>query len=175
MLPARSIVATLAVIVGLGAWWALSLGGKKDIIALNSPLPAFSLKPIEGIENSGFDSTALEGHYSLVNAFASWCIPCRDEHPLLIEVARQYQVPIFGMNVTDLPENAVSFLERLGNPYNRVGADTDKTVASRLGLVGLPHTFVIDPTGRLLMSHPGPISRNFIDKELPKLLAEKPR
>ncbi|WP_173088776.1 redoxin family protein [Devosia sp. 1635] len=167
----QGIALALLVTIGTGLWWFGAQRDNAPALALGAPLPAFTLKPIEGLAGSGFDAGALQGQVTLLNAFASWCVPCRAEHPLLVELAAGEGVVLAGMNVTDLPENATDFLAELGNPYALAGADTDKSVANRLGMVGLPHSFVIDPQGRLLLSHPGPISRKFVDEQLPRLLA----
>lgn len=170
---ARRIIAIAVAIAVLGAglWWWMGERNAQAMLALGAPLPAFALEPIAGLPGSGFASTALNGEVTLLNAFASWCGPCRDEHPLLLELAGRGDLVLAGINVTDLPENATDFLAELGNPYRLAGADTDKSVANRLGMIGLPHSFVIDAEGRLLLSHPGPITRKFVDEHLPKVLA----
>jgi len=171
MAPIKTIAAALAVAAAVfGLWWFTSMGSRQ-VMAIDAPLPGFALEAIEGVEGSGFDQSVLKGRVTLLNAFASWCIPCRAEHPLLVEIAGRGDVTVLGMNVADLPESAVAFLEELGNPYLRVGADPNKTVANRLGLVGLPHTFIVDPEGHLLMSRPGPIDRKFLEVDLPRILA----
>jgi cytochrome c biogenesis protein CcmG/thiol:disulfide interchange protein DsbE len=132
-------------------------------MAIGQPLPDFDLGAIEGIAQSGFDQRATRTGATLVlNAFASWCVPCRAEHPMLMRLAREHGITVQGMNVQDLPEQAMEFLAELGNPYARIGADPNRAVANRLGLVGLPHSFILDGEGALRVSHPGPIDEHFL-------------
>lgn len=160
----------LAIVAG-GALIGFAMHAPEDeMMALGKPLPRFTLEPIEGIEPSGFGSGDFTGRPAIINAFASWCIPCRQEHPLLADIGGRYDVAVLGMNVQDLPEQATAFLDELGNPYDAIGADPRKDVSTRLGFVGLPHTLVIDAEGRLLLSHAGPIDEDFVASELPRLL-----
>jgi len=163
-------VAGLALVVGGALVGFFLLKPQDDLMALGEKLPAFTLEPIEGIASSGFGSDDFTGRPVIINAFASWCVPCREEHPLLAGIGEQYDVAVLGMNVLDLPEEAAAFLEELGNPYEAVGADPRKDIANRLGFVGLPHSLVMDAEGRLLMSHPGPIDADFVAEDLPRLL-----
>lgn len=142
---------------------ALLLRPSAPILAIGQPLPGFALTEIEGLAPSGFDQSATRAGGTIVlNAFASWCGPCRDEHPLLMRLAADQRITILGMNVQDLPEQALAFLDELGNPYARVGGDPNRLVANRLGLVGLPHSFVLDGDGALRISQPGPIDEHFL-------------
>lgn len=164
-----ALVATVAV-VGMGCWL---FGSKEDGLPLEvgGMLPGIELRPIEDMEGTGVDLPGPAGRPVLINAFASWCIPCRDEHPLLIEIAEAGEVMLIGVNVGDLPESATAFLAEMGNPYDMVGADPNREVFLKLGLVGMPQTVVAGADGRVLLSHPGPINRRFVDEVLPSLVS----
>ena len=131
-------------------------------------LPAFSLKGPQG--TPGFSRADLAtGRPVLLNVWASWCGPCRDEHPALMQLAES-GVPIFGLNYKDNEAAAQRFLTRLGNPYRAVGADTTGSVALELGVYGVPETFLLDAEGRVVMRHVGPLDGAVLrDKILPYL------
>lgn len=159
----------------IGAFTAIGAGflltdEPASLARLGEPLPNVSLEPIEGMDGSGVDLEGATGKVTIFNAFASWCLPCREEHPLLLEIAERYDVLIVGMNITDLPENAEAFLEELGNPYDLIGADPRRETFVKLGLVGMPHTIVTDAGGIVRASHPGPITDRFVNGTLPALL-----
>jgi cytochrome c biogenesis protein CcmG/thiol:disulfide interchange protein DsbE len=150
--------------VGLAAVFGFYLhqigtGGKniRDVPSalIDKPAPAFDLPPIEGRDN-GFASADLEGKVSLVNVFASWCAPCRVEHPILMKLAAE-GIPIYGINYKDKPEDALRFLAELGDPYKRVGADGTGRTSIDWGVYGYPETFIVDRTGRIRYKHIGPI------------------
>ena len=110
-------------LIGAGFYWGLFNGD--DTLAsplIGKAVPEFDLPPIEGLPN-GLSTADLKGQVSLVNVWASWCVPCRVEMPLLNELAAQGEVPIFGINFKDRPEEALGFLDELGDPYTRIGAD----------------------------------------------------
>lgn len=152
-----------------GAWlfWAPEDG---QPLVVGAALPPIQLDPIEDIPGSGVELSGPVGKPVIVNAFASWCIPCREEHPLLVEIAERHDVVLIGLNVGDLPENAAAFLAEMGNPYDMVGADPNRESFLELGLVGMPQTVVADAEGIVLLNGPGPIDRRFVDEVLPALL-----
>lgn len=106
----------------------------------------------------------------LVNFWASWCAPCRAEHPLLEELAAE-GVVIHGVNYKDQPANALGFLEELGNPYATLGADATGRMGLNWGLYGVPETFVIDGDGTVLLRHAGPITRAILEEEIRPAIA----
>ena len=103
---------------------------------------------------------------TVVNVFASWCIPCRDEHPLLMALRDVDGLRLFGINQADAPENARAFLAELGNPYDAVGADRDRRVSIDWGVYGVPETFVVDAQGIITFKHVGPLTPESIETEL---------
>lgn len=132
---------------------------------IGKQVPEFALPPIEGRQD-GLSSADLQGQVSLVNVWASWCVPCRTENPLLVELAEAGTVPIYGINYKDDPEEALAFLEELGDPFTRIGADRSGRVAIDWGVYGLPETFVIDAEGRIAYKHVGPFDRRVFENDI---------
>ena len=168
-----AVFAVIAVALGIG----LQLKPQEIPSALiGRPVPQFALDPVQGTEK-GLSSADLKGHVSIVNVFASWCVPCRVEHPLWVDVAKS-GVPLFGINYKDTPANAAAWLAALGNPYARTGADLNGRVGIDFGVYGVPETFVIDADGIIRLKFIGPVDRAALDTQiLPKvreLQAAKP-
>ncbi|MEP4768792.1 MAG: DsbE family thiol:disulfide interchange protein [Roseibium sp.] len=142
---------------------------------INKPAPEFDLPPVAGIEQlgssvPGFAREDLIGHVSVVNIFASWCGPCRQEHPLLEDMAKLDGFQMIGINYKDKPDNARRFLKDLGNPYVRIGADNSGRAGIDWGVYGVPETFVIDRTGTIRYKFIGPLDpKSYKDKFLPEL------
>ncbi len=124
---------------------------------IGKPVPEFSLPPVKG-RTLGLASADLRGQVSLVNVFASWCVACREEHPVLMGLRDTGIVPIHGINYKDKPEDAQAWLDQLGDPYTRTGADSSGRVGIDWGVYGVPETFVIDRDGLIVHKHIGPIS-----------------
>jgi len=135
-------------------------------VLIDKPVPQFALAPVEGLDVPGFDTATLAGEVTLVNVFASWCIPCRDEHPLLEAIKAETGVRLFGINHSDAPENARAFLAELGNPYDAIGADRDRRVSIDWGVYGVPETFLVDAAGVIVYKHVGPLTPAAIETEL---------
>ena len=157
-----------AIAVAVGAAFFCRLRNSDDRLPsalLEEPIPEFSLPPIEGRQD-GLSSADLRGEVSLVNVWASWCAPCRVEMPLLIELAEQGTVPIYGINYKDDPSAALGFLDELGDPYTRIGADGSGRVSIDWGVYGLPETFVIDADGRIAHKHVGAFDRRVLYDEI---------
>ena len=136
---------------------------------IDKSVPEFSLPPVQG-RSPGLASTDLGQEVSLVNVFASWCVACREEHPLLMDLSRSNIVPIHGLNYKDQPQDAAPWLDSLGDPYTRTGADIDGRVGIDWGVYGVPETFVIDKRGRIAYKHIGPISQKDWDETLRPLI-----
>ena len=136
---------------------------------IDEPAPPFDLPPLPGHE-PGFSSADLQGHVSLVNTFASWCAPCRVEHPILNGLARSKRVPVYGIDYKDKPEAALAWLAELGNPYTRIGAD-DGRVGIDWGVYGVPETFLVDRLGHIRYKHVGPLTREDVERDILPLIA----
>lgn len=159
----------------------LMLGGDPQEIPsalIDKPAPAFDLAPVEGLVNAGapvagFSTQDLLDKVSVVNVFASWCVPCRQEHPLLEDLAKVGGIQLLGINYKDKPENARRFLGSLGNPYDRVGADSNGRTAIEWGVYGVPETFIVDGSGTIRYKFIGPLDpesyRNVFLPQLEKI------
>lgn len=151
----------LAAIIGVFALWGLS--GDRDPSAIPSaliskPVPAFDLPGIDGVPTPGLKTADLQdGTLTLVNVFASWCGPCRAEHPVLTRIAQEQNVRIVGLNYKDKPEAAAAWLAELGNPYERIGSDYSGRAGIEWGVTGVPETFIIDANGVVVHRFPGPV------------------
>jgi len=137
---------------------------------INKPVPIFTLPRVEGLSKNGkavegFSNEDLIGQVSVVNVFASWCAPCRQEHPFLMELSKKSDLKIFGINQKDAAKNAIAFLDELGNPYDSVGADNGR-VSIEWGIYGIPETFVINAKGIIVYKHTGPFNRNSYENSL---------
>jgi cytochrome c biogenesis protein CcmG/thiol:disulfide interchange protein DsbE len=114
----------------------------------------------------------MRGKVWLLNVWASWCIACRDEHPMLLELARQNALPIYGLNYKDEPSAAISWLNELGDPYVLSVSDLDGRVGIDYGVYGAPETFLIDRNGTIRFKQIGPLTPEVWTKEIVPLLAE---
>jgi len=140
----------------------LAIGLTRDPTIVPSPLigkhiPEFSLPPLPG-RTDGLSNADLANKVSLVNVFASWCLACRDEHPLFMEMQAQGILPIQGINYKDRPEDAERWLAQLGDPYTRIGADRDGRAAIEWGVYGVPESFLVDGNGRIVYKHIGAVT-----------------
>lgn len=124
---------------------------------LDRPMPPFSLPALPD-RKDGLSTDLIKGQVALVNVFASWCVPCRVEHPLLMRLAAERRVRLYGINYKDKPEDALKWLAELGDPYMRIGADRDGRAGIDWGVYGVPETFVIDREGRIRYKQVGQLS-----------------
>jgi cytochrome c biogenesis protein CcmG/thiol:disulfide interchange protein DsbE len=164
----------LSVFVGIAILLAIGLTmdpRKVPSPLIDKPVPEFQLPPVQG-RQPGLSSGDLRGEASLVNVFASWCVACRQEHPLLLEIGKQNIVPIHGLNYKDEPNDAAGWLDALGDPYTRTGSDLDGRVGIDWGVYGVPETFVIDKTGNIAYKHIGPISQQDWETKIHPLVVE---
>lgn len=165
----------LVALVGLVAVFALNINRDPNYIPsvlIDKPAPEFTLPAIEGLDRPGFDTAALKGEVTLVNVFASWCIPCRDEHPVLTKLKAETGIRLFGINQKDAPENARAFLEELGNPYDAAGADANGRVSIDWGVYGVPETFLLDKNGVIVLKIVGPLSDEGVETVLKPAIAK---
>ncbi len=140
---------------------------------IGRPVPTFALPPLPGLAEAGapipgLSAEDLKGRVTVVNVWASWCGPCREEHPALMELAKDPGFRVVGINYKDQPENARRFLGALGNPFKAVGVDASGRAAIDWGVYGVPETFVIGPDGTIRHKHIGPI----LPEQLPAFLAK---
>jgi cytochrome c biogenesis protein CcmG/thiol:disulfide interchange protein DsbE len=171
-----AVVAPLLLFLGLSGLflYALFAGDPSKVPSalIGRPAPEFSLPPLEGLvrENApvpGFARADIaQGQPTIVNVFASWCVPCRAEHPLLERLAAQRDTRLYGVNYKDEPGAALRFLGALGNPYGAVGIDRDGRAAIDWGVYGVPETFVVDGQGDIVFKHVGPLTEDSIRDEL---------
>ena len=140
-------------------------------VLIGTQFPSFDMPPLEGLERGGIqvpplNDAAVKGKVTLVNVWASWCVPCRDEHPVLMELAKDDRVNLVGINYKDGTSNALRFLGELGNPYAAVGVDEKGIVAIDWGVYGIPETFLVDKNGTITFKHIGPFSPQQVRDEL---------
>jgi cytochrome c biogenesis protein CcmG, thiol:disulfide interchange protein DsbE len=136
---------------------------------IGKQVPAFALPPVQG-RTLGLSDADLKGEVSLVNVFASWCTACRYEHPLFMRLKEGGVVPIHGLNYKDRPEDAAKWLDDLGDPYTRTGADLDGRVGIEWGVYGVPETFVISKDGLIVHKHIGPVSAKDLEDTILPLI-----
>jgi cytochrome c biogenesis protein CcmG, thiol:disulfide interchange protein DsbE len=154
------LLSPLVVLVGLVAVFALNMNRDPSLVRsvlIDKFAPDITLPAVPGLGVNGLSQPMLEGQVTVVNVFASWCIPCRAEHPFLESLRSDTGVQMIGINQKDAAENAVDFLAELGNPYDAVGGDTDGRVSINWGVYGVPETFVVNPVGKITYKHIGPI------------------
>lgn len=140
-------------------------------VLLDKPAPATELPPLDGLSKDGapvpgLASADFQGKVTLVNVWASWCAPCREEHPQLLKLASEPGIRLVGINYKDDPENARRFLGALGLPYAAVGVDANGRTAIDWGVYGVPETFIVDRKGVIRYKHIGPISAAGLEQTL---------
>ena len=138
---------------------------------IGRPAPVVDLPPVAGLERDGkaipgISAAEFRGNVTLVNVWASWCIPCHDEAPFLLELAGDTRIRLVGINYKDQPDNARRFLNRYGNPFIASGADQTGRAAIEWGVYGVPETFLIGRDGRIAYKLVGPISAANFEREV---------
>ena len=166
--PARSagrwiVFLPLAIFLALAGVFLVMLLAGRDTLTVPSALigqsaPKTDLPPLDPGLSAGLGTENLAGNVTLVNIWASWCAPCRQEHPLLMELAGDKRFVIAGFNYKDEPGNARKFLSELGNPYRIVGTDPSGRTAIDWGVYGVPETFLVDREGVIRLKHVGPLT-----------------
>jgi cytochrome c biogenesis protein CcmG, thiol:disulfide interchange protein DsbE len=170
----------LVLFVALAGVFLYQLGSGKDASEIPSVLigtkaPSLSLQPLEGLMVAGepvpaLTDAAIKGKLALVNVWASWCVPCRQEHPVLLELARDPRITLVGINYKDKNDNALRFLGELGNPFAAVGIDPAGKSAIDWGVYGIPETYLVSPDGTILFKQIGPFTvESLRDKLLPAI------
>ena len=138
---------------------------------IGRPAPAVDLPPMEGLERDGkpipgLSAAEFRGNVTVVNVWASWCIPCRDEAPFLLELASDTRIRLVGINYKDQPDNARRFLNRYGNPFLASGVDQNGRAAIEWGVYGVPETFLIGRDGRIAYKLVGPLGAQNFEREM---------
>ena len=152
----------------------LGIGLSRDPTEIPSPLigkpmPDFSL-PALNEPNLNVSLAELKGQVTLLNVWASWCVACRSEHPLLMKLAQKISIPIYGLNYKDRPEDARRWLATYGNPYARSASDIEGKMGFNLGVYGVPETFLIDASATVVYKHIGPLTEAVWQEKLLPLL-----
>lgn len=138
---------------------------------IGKPAPAFELTRLDAAEQK-LKRDDLLGKVWVLNVWASWCAPCREEHPLVMELARRKLAPVYGLNYKDTRPAGMAFLTQLGNPYEASLFDGDGRVGIDWGVYGVPETFVIDKQGTIRFKHIGPLTPEVLEKKITPLLKE---
>ncbi|MCY0092715.1 DsbE family thiol:disulfide interchange protein [Hoeflea ulvae] len=178
----RMLIAFLPLIlfIALAGVFLYQLGSGKDAseipsVLIGSQAPSLSLPPLEGLTANGapvpaLTDAAIEGKLALVNVWASWCVPCRQEHPILLDLSRDPRITLVGINYKDKNDNALRFLGELGNPFSAVGIDPVGKSAIDWGVYGIPETYLVAPDGEILFKQIGPFTvESLRDKLLPAI------
>lgn len=170
------VLAPVLVFAGLAAVFMTGLRSgdpsKLPSALINQPAPSFELPALQGLTSNdnpvpGLSSKSLAGgKVTLINVWASWCGPCREEHPQLIELAKRDDIHLVGLNYKDQRENALRFLNALGNPYAAVGVDASGRTSVDWGVYGVPETFVINGKGIIVYKFTGPITEKALREEV---------
>jgi cytochrome c biogenesis protein CcmG, thiol:disulfide interchange protein DsbE len=181
-----AVLVPLAVFLALAVLFVVGLRfGDPSVLPsalIGRPAPDTDLPPIAGLERNGapvpgLSSATFKGAITIVNVWASWCVPCHDEAPLLMQLARDKRVRLVGINYKDDPGNARRFLGRYGDPFAAAGADESGRAAIDWGVYGVPETFVIGRDGRIAYKLVGPITPDnyfsLLEPQIDKALAAK--
>jgi len=181
------VLLPLALFLGLALLFLIRLGAgdtsRIPSALIGKPAPVTELPPVPGIERDGkpvpgLGAADFKGSVTLLNVWASWCVPCVEEAPLLVRIARDPRIRVAGINYKDSPENAKRFLTRYGNPYAANGMDSNGRAAIEWGVYGVPETFVVGRDGRIAYKLIGPIAVQNIDTvlkpEIEKAIAASP-
>ena len=173
-----------AILAVLFAKQLFSDGSPRDIPSalIGKPAPQLELAALDGLTGSGgsqipgFNTETLKGKVSIVNVWASWCAPCRAEHPVIMQLASDKRIQVTGLNYKDNRENALRFLGQLGNPFSVVGVDPRGKAAIDWGVYGVPETFIVGADGNIVHKHVGPLGPQSLEKSfmpaLEKALAD---
>jgi cytochrome c biogenesis protein CcmG/thiol:disulfide interchange protein DsbE len=171
-MKALKFVIPLVVFLGLVAFFAVGLTRDPREVPspfIGKPAPAFTLTQLHD-EKVAFTPEDMKGKVWLLNVWASWCVSCRVEHPLLVEIARQKVVPIVGLNYQDKRPEGLQWLTRFGDPYVLSAYDDEGRVGIDYGVYGVPETFVIDKQGIIRYKQIGPVTPEALEKKILPLI-----
>jgi cytochrome c biogenesis protein CcmG/thiol:disulfide interchange protein DsbE len=161
--------------MALAGYFVLALRPDRDpnflpSAMIDKPAPAFDLASLNGGTNVSV--AGLKGQVVVLNFFASWCVPCRLEHPILMRLASKEHLPLYGIAYKDRVDASRQILSQLGDPYRRIGVDADGRVGLDFGVYGVPETYVIDRSGQIRKRFVGPLTAETVDRELLPLLRQ---
>jgi cytochrome c biogenesis protein CcmG/thiol:disulfide interchange protein DsbE len=169
----RYLIAALPLLLfaGLAAIFMTQLQSGRDVSEIPSALlgtkaPALQLAGLDGSERPALTSAVITGKLTLVNVFASWCVPCRQEHPMLLELSKDPRVNVVGINYKDRNDNALRFLGELGNPYAAIGVDPNGKAAIDWGVYGIPESYLVGSDGTILYKKVGPFDPESFQTQL---------
>jgi DsbE subfamily thiol:disulfide oxidoreductase len=160
----------------LAAWFWMGLAPNRDptlvpSVMIGKPVPAFDLAPLEA-GKPGLKSAELKGRVTMINFFASWCVPCRAEAPILMDLAKDKRLEIDGIAYKNKPGDTEAFLAELGDPFTRVVVDDTGRTAIDFGVYGVPESYVVDKDGVIRFREAGPLTEDVIKTQLKPLLAQ---
>ena len=169
-------VLPLLIFVALAALFWSQLGSGRNISEIPSALigtkaPSLALPPLEGATLDGaampaLTDAAIKGRLTLVNVWASWCVPCRDEHPIILELSKDKRLTVVGINYKDQADNALRFLGELGNPFSAIGVDPRGKAAIDWGVYGIPESYLVDASGTIIYKRVGPFDERSLKEGL---------
>ena len=171
-MKALKYIIPLAVFLGLAVFFAIGLTRDPRVVPspfIDKPAPAFKLAQLHE-PKLAFAPEEMKGKVWMLNVWASWCVSCRVEHPVLVEMQRKQVVPIVGLNYKDKREDAVAWLQKFGNPYELSAWDIDGRVGIDYGVYGAPETFLIDKQGVIRHKQIGPITPEELEKVIIPLI-----
>lgn len=163
-----------AALAGLFTWQLMSGHNAQEIPSalIGRAAPETNLPQLEGLlqadgsQTPGLRAADFKGQVTLVNVWASWCVPCREEHPQLMKLAQDKRFRLVGLNYKDKPDNAREFLQSLGNPYAAVGADSSGRGGIDWGVYGVPETFIVNREGKIVYKFVGPLDDESLNNTL---------
>lgn len=164
----------MVVFLVLAVYFAIGLTKDPKILPsalIDKPVPDFTLPAIDNGTSDGYgkgfaSSDLAKGGVSVVNVFASWCIPCRAEHAFITRLAEMKIAKVYGLNYKNEPKDALAWLKELGDPYFAIGADLKGRVGIDWGVYGVPETFIIDGQGKIRYKHVGPLNQESLEKTI---------
>lgn len=140
-------------------------------VLIDRPLPEFSLPAIDGHDNA-LSTDVVTGKVAMINIFASWCIPCAIEHPVLVKIREEEVIILAGINWKEKPGDGAAWLQRMGDPYDYIGDDADGRVAIDFGVTGAPETFIVDHKGAIRYKQIGPITEQIWLEDLKPIVKQ---
>lgn len=166
----------IPLILFIGLVVFLAIGLNRDPQEIPSPLinkvaPAFEVPQLAD-GNKTFSPASMKGQVWILNVWASWCVACREEHPVLVELAKSQEAPVIGLDYKDKREDALAMLAKQGNPYLLSAFDANGRVGIDYGVYGVPETYIIDKSGVIRFKHIGPLTMNVLNQKIYPVLAE---